>query len=252
MQTTQKRVLAAILMTASVSAWALDTDDSGTIGKSGWELETTLEFSQDKESGQTAKERALGLSLNYGLSDVLDIGIAFGHAHNDDGTTSISGLGDTEVGLKWRFYEQDGLSFAVSPVLVLPSGDDEKGLGTGKVSFGANLIASKELDKGWSLHANAGWGHVNFKDQALADASNRDLWHTSVAVQKELAEQWAVGAELGLACAEEKGGDENPAFGAIELVYTPSEKMEFSAGYKFGLNDVETDAVVGLGATFSW
>jgi hypothetical protein len=33
--------------------------------------------------------------------------------------------------VKWRFYEKDGLSFAIKPGIILPTGEEDKGLGDG-------------------------------------------------------------------------------------------------------------------------
>ena len=248
MNVLHKSLCVAALSVMVLPAWALDTDDAGTVAKAGWELEVTADFARDKEAGVTSKERATGLGLTYGLTDNLDLGVGLGHVDGE----GADGLGDAEIGLKWRFYEKDGLSFAIAPSLSLPTGDDEKGLGTGKVGLGLNFIASKELGDGWNVHGNAAWAHVDFKDQAAKDASNLDLWGFSAAVNKEIVEHLSAGSELGVSRSGDKAVDENPAFGAVEVVYAPSDAMEFTAGYRFGLNDVETDHTFLFGGTFSW
>jgi hypothetical protein len=255
MKSVQAHVLMVLLATTSLSARAfypLETDDTGTQGTGGWQLETSAELSQDKNAGQTTKERGIGVGLTYGWTDTLDIGLKLGHIRNDDGTTVTSGLGDTEVGFKWRVFEKDGLSFAVAPALVLPTGDDEKGLGNGKISFGLNLITTTAFENNWDLHANLAWDHVNIKDPISSDESNHDLWRISAALDKRFTEHWLAAIEMGLARAEEKAADENPAFAAVALVYSPSKTMDFSLGYKASLNENETDSTMLFGGTFRW
>lgn len=248
MSCVNKGLLLVALSTMSLPTWALDTDDAGTVAKSAWELELTTDQARDEQGGVTSKQHSSGLALTYGLADTVDLGVGLSHVHGD----GASGLGDTKLGLKWRFYEKDGLSFAIAPALTLPTGDDEKGLGTGKAWFGVNFITTQELADGWNVHANASWDHLDFKDQATKDASNLDLWRLTTAVDKAITQEWSAGAEVEVHRAAEKADSENPVFAALELVYAPSEAMEFSAGYRFGLNDVETDHTFLFGGTFKW
>ena len=55
-----------------------------------------------------------------------------------------------------RFYEHADLSLAIKPGLTLPTGDDEKGLGTGKATYRLFFIASQEMDP-WAFHLNLGY-----------------------------------------------------------------------------------------------
>ena len=68
------------------------------------------------------------------------------------------GFGD--LLLNWRVQaleESDAVpAFAPRLSLILPSGDDERGLGDGTVGYQANLPVSKIVADRWTLHANAG------------------------------------------------------------------------------------------------
>ncbi len=66
--------------------------------------------------------------LTFGLLDNLDI--ALGGAYQRQRTTEdgvlldeASGRGDSSLELKWRFYDEDGLSLAFKPGLTLPTGE---------------------------------------------------------------------------------------------------------------------------------
>jgi hypothetical protein len=71
-----------------------------------------------------------------------------------------TGFGDVWVGGKYKMlddYRGDGVGLAIRAQIKLPTADEEKGLGTGKVSGGGDLILSKRLGYGGELHAAIGY-----------------------------------------------------------------------------------------------
>jgi hypothetical protein len=76
----------------------------------------------------------------------------------ESGGQSANGFGD--VLLNYRFqalYESDTLpAFAPRFSLVLPTGDESKGLGDNTLGYQFNLPMSKIVQDRWTLHANAG------------------------------------------------------------------------------------------------
>jgi len=71
-----------------------------------------------------------------------------------------TGFGDVWLGVKYGFlndYLGDGVGLAIKGFVKLPTADEAKGLGTGKASFGADLILSKTLNYGADLHAMVGY-----------------------------------------------------------------------------------------------
>ena len=249
-----KKTLFAVLMTTALPSLAyfpLETDDTGTQGRGGWQFETTYEYSDDLADGQNTETRSFGVGLAYGLSETLDISLGLGHERAAvAGEASISGVADGELGLKWRFFERDGLSFGVAPAISLPFGDEEKGLGTGAVSYGVSALMTAELGA-ITLHANAGVDRSNFKREEDKVGINRNVWHASVAVDGEVTKGWRLAGEVGKSRAEEQG-TQNPAFAAVALVYSPSDLLDASAGYRVAANDAETDNTLLFGLTFHW
>ena len=57
-----------------------------------------------------------------------------------------SGMSDSTLDLKWRFYAEDDFSLALQPGLTLPTGNEDKGLGTGKTSWAIALLATYEAE----------------------------------------------------------------------------------------------------------
>jgi outer membrane protein OmpA-like peptidoglycan-associated protein len=71
-----------------------------------------------------------------------------------------TGVGDLKVGAKFKLlddYDTDPVGLAIRGLVKVPTADDEKGLGTGKVSLAADLILSKSLGQSADLHASIGY-----------------------------------------------------------------------------------------------
>jgi hypothetical protein len=132
------------------AAHPLITDDTGTQGRGKGQIEFIGEYGHDKDDGVTTKsfEAPTVPFLSYGISDIVDIvlGLPYQRVKTEEGggSSTVRGLSDTSIELKWRFHEKDGLSFAVKPGLSLPTGDENKGLGSGKVSYTMYFITTKK------------------------------------------------------------------------------------------------------------
>ncbi len=71
------------------------------------------------------------------------------------------GVGDIMLNYRYQLLGGSGQELSCSPrfSLILPSGDENQGLGTGQVGYQINLPVSKETDH-WCFHFNAGATHV--------------------------------------------------------------------------------------------
>lgn len=69
-----------------------------------------------------------------------------------------AGLGDILLNYRYALSKETECCPAIAPrlSLLLPSGDEERGLGTGEAGFQFNLPISKEVGR-WAVHANAGF-----------------------------------------------------------------------------------------------
>jgi len=145
-------------------------------------LEVNSESSYDKETveGVTTKQTGgeLATILSYGITDNVDIVLGLPYQWKKtridgvvtaDSTEQGDGIADMSLEVKWRFYEKDGMSFALKPGVTIPSGDENKGLGNGRVSYGLMFITTKEI-KPLALHLNLGYHHNEDKLQADKDA----------------------------------------------------------------------------------
>lgn len=256
----KKYVTAAALLCCAAPAYAahpLVTDDTGTQGTGGWQVECTTEFSSNRETdgGIRIKEREneAAMVLSYGISDGIDIVAGLPYlwyqvTENQLVSADESGIGDMTLELKWRLYEnkKSGFSLALKPGISLPSGDADRGLGTGRVTGGAVLIATKEFGP-LTLHANAGYHRNAYKLDEDAAACNKHIWSASLAGEYAFSEKLRAVADIGLETAEEKGSRTHPVFLIGGLIYSVTEDFDFDLGIKSGLNDAEPDTAVLLG-----
>lgn len=236
------------LFTVSYAAHPLITDDTGTQGKGKFQLEVNGEYGHDKDDGVTTKTTQLASTLTYGIIDPLDIvfGIPYQHIRTKDSESAVSedGISDVSIEAKWKFYEKDGLSFALKPGITLPTGDEERGLGAGKVTSHLFFISTKEI-KPWAFHLNLGY----IRNENKVD-ERKNLWHASLATTVEVIKDLKLVGNIGVERNTEKGSDIDPAFILGGLIYSVSENFDIDFGVKGGLTKPETDYSVLAGITW--
>jgi hypothetical protein len=86
-----------------------------------------------------------------------------------------SGLGDVAINYRYQWRGVGGGPLAVAPrlSLLLPTGDEEDGLGSGRLGLEVNLPVSVELAERWVGHWNVGGGLT--PDVRAGDGSETDL-----------------------------------------------------------------------------
>ncbi len=232
------------------AAHPLITDDTGTQGKGKFQLEVNGEYAHEDENGVTEDATEIATMLSFGIVDNVDVvlGIPYQYIRaKDPGTaTREKGVSDTSLELKWRFYEKDGLSFALKPGITLPTGDDAKGLGAGRATYGLFFITTKEIEP-WAFHLNLGYG----RNENKVD-EREDIWHASLASEREIVKDLKAVANLGIERNPDRTSSTHPAFILGGLIYSLSEGLDVDFGVKGGLNKPETDYSILAGATLKF
>jgi len=265
-------VALAVLISSGTAfgAHPLITDDTGTQGKGKFQLEVNSEFTKEKEQQynsdedkwETKKETGgeLATVLSYGITDNVDIVLGFPYQWKKtkiDGVVTTEptgqgdGISDMSLEVKWKFYEKDGLSFALKPGITLPSGDENKGLGNGKMSYGLVFITTKEIAP-FAFHVNLAYTNNEYKLQADKDANRKGIWHASVASEVEVIKDLKAVANIGIERNQDKTSDTHPAFILGGLIYSISENVAIDFGIKGGLNKPETDLTFLTGIAFKF
>ena len=227
----------------------LITNDTGTQGKGKLLIEVNSEFTYDKETVEGIKIKETGgeaaTILSYGIIDNVDIilGLPYQWTKTKEGgttTSDVDGISDMSLEVKWKFYEKDGLSFALKPGITLPTGDENKGLGNGKASYGIVLITTKEIEP-WAFHLNLGYTHNEYKLQEDKDANRKGIWQISLAAETEVVKDLTAVANIGVERNSDKTSNTHPAFILGGLSYSVTENFDVNVGVKGGINKPETD-----------
>lgn len=141
--------LLALLLTSHVKTARaqggppLLTDDPETPGNNHWEINiaTTLERTRD------SKEQEIPiLDINYGLGKRLQLKFEVPYLRVKDGDERAkTGLGNSNVGVKWRFYDNEKTGLAISTYPQLEFNNPTSSVRRGLVERGAELLLPVEV-----------------------------------------------------------------------------------------------------------
>ena len=133
------------------------------------------------------------------------------------GGPSQVGYGDTEVGFKYRFIEEDKNGsrpmVGTAPLLDLPTGDQSRGLGAGHARLFLPVWVEKNLGDGWLTYGGGGYW-INHG----GGTNDQNYWFVGWLLQKQVTKQLAIGGELFHQTANKIGGKDSTGFN-IGAVY---------------------------------
>jgi hypothetical protein len=234
-------------------AHPLVTDDTGTQGKGKTQIELTGQYDHDDEKGVKFENWEAKAALSYGLFDSLDLVLetpySWTSTKDSEGTIRNDGPADLSFSMKWRFFEHEGLSFALKPSVTLPTGDEDKGLGNRLSSYGITTIATYAKDP-WAFHFNLGITHNDYKLPADEDANRRDIWSASFATELQVAKRVRLVANVGMERNSDVESDTHPTFALGGVIYSLTESIDIDAGVKWGISGPEPDISFLAGLAF--
>lgn len=241
-------VLALVFSGTSFAAHPLITDDTGTQGKGKMQVEINYEFDHEDTGGVKENLHQLETVVSYGIVDSVDVvvGLPYQLLRTEEAGVKLKedGISDMSIELKWRFFEREGLSLAVKPGLTIPTGDDEKGLGAGKVGGSFFFIATQEFEP-WTFHFNAGYG----RNESTVD-EERDIWHVSLASEVTVCKWLKVVGNIGAERSPDKGASTPAAFLLGGFIFPVTDFMDLDIGVKGGLTEAESDYAILAGVAF--
>jgi Putative MetA-pathway of phenol degradation len=231
------RTFAALALAGLASvghaAQPLITDDTGTQGAGGHQVEAAYTHERARQAGSTDRSDAVPLTYTYGLNETLDAYLGLVHVNQRPaGGGRVRGFSNPTVGLKWRVFEHEAsqTSVALKPELLLPvsAANEAKGLGVGEASGGLTLIVSQELPFG-AVHFNAAVGRERYRDAAVSpDVASRRL---SVAPVWNLSEAWKLALDLGQTWERSGGQTVRVRHQELGAIYSPSKDLDWAAGW---------------------
>ena len=145
---------------AGVAAFQpLVTDDTGTQGAGGNQVESGYTRFVEKEPGTKAITASLPFVYTRGLTDAVDVYVGGSYVRFGPPAPegAQNGTGNPLAGLKWRFFEHEPgkVNLAFKSEIRFPVSDraENRGLGNGKSNAGAALLLTRETGFG-AIHAN--------------------------------------------------------------------------------------------------
>jgi hypothetical protein len=147
------------------------------------------------------------LEYNYGAAPDLQLHIIVPYAFNSTvGALEQRGLGDIELGVKYRFMQETGNQpmAGIFPLVVTSTGDAAKGLGNGATQVFLPLWLQKKWGD-WQSYGGGGYWINN-----AADAKNH--WFFGWQLQKEISEHLTLGGEVYHSTEQVTGVGESTGF----------------------------------------
>ena len=243
----------ALLAGGALSARAahpLLTEDTGTQGEGNFQLELMVDKTRDRTSGIGTRELQTAAVLSYGLGEDLDLQLGQPwlrqHVRDALGRQHDSGRLDASIDLKWRFFERDALSLAVKPGITLPTGDEDRGFGSGRLTWGSLLVLSYAPGP-WALHS-----HLGYRRNGNSLGERRDLWHVSAAATYQATERLRLVADLSADTDPSRGSGGTLRYRILGFIWSPLPALDIDAGIRHGHGQAATDRAVLFGLTFRW
>lgn len=154
--------------------------------------------------------------------------------------TSNAGLGDIEVGIKYRFVEEtpERPMIGVFPMVEVATGDASRGLGNGRTWYHLPIW----IQKSWGPWTSYGGGGIDINHAP----GMRDSGFAGWLLQRQLGVHWVLGAELWEQGAQAVDGR---AYTLLNVGgyynFTPNFQLLFSGGGSIA-GEQHTAAYLGL------
>jgi hypothetical protein len=201
------------------------TDDPEPVELHHWEINFgTMDF---HSSGDWNGFGPL-LEVNYGAIEDVQLHIIAPFAYDKpSGEHGHYGYGDTELGIKYRFLhlEDKGFSAGLFPLVELPTGNHDQGLGNGKTQLFIPLWLQQEWGK-WTTYGGGGyWFNPGYDN-------NRNYWFMGWELQRKITDAFTVGAEIYHTTSQTEGESSQTNVG-LGIIWDLSETYHIiaSAGH---------------------
>lgn len=221
------------------------TDDPEPVKLGHWEV---YGFSTGTHTRSDTGGVLPGLEVNYGAAPNLQLHLVAPLAYDRaQGSNTKFGYGDTELGVKYRFVQEDQNGWmpqiGVFPLVEAPTGDAQRGLGTGHAHEFFPLWLQKSFGK-WLTYGGGGyWNNPG--------AGNKNYWFFGWLLQRQVTDQLALGGEIFNQTATMVGDHDSTGFN-LGGVYDFNDDFHllFSAGR--GLTHAATSNEFSYYIAFQW
>ena len=234
------------LFSCSVYAYRpLSTEDTGVPEQGALELESGFTYTREGNAGNNFN---FVLVPVYGLLEnmALCIELPFDILNPDDGETE-RGFGDMSLALKTSLLpESENLpSFLLKTIVKLPTGDEDKGLGSGETDTTLMMVASKTLGC-VNLHANAGYTFIG------GDSSDDNIIY-GFAIGYDILPKLTLVCEAFMETENDFDKESHTVTPLVGLRYHLTEKIILDTAFSMGFcYDKKTDCNIISGMSVSF
>src|SRR5690606_23339976 len=202
----------------------LVTEDTGTQGRGGNQIEIALDRERVRNPGERTTQHTWKGVYTRGLTDTLDGYVEASRARIRGSDTDGAGGGNPALGIKWRFWESapHGLSLGIKPELQLGASTaaERKGLASGRAGMSATLVLTQETSFG-AVHANLAAARVRYELAESREANRRTRYRLSVAPVVELAPAWMVALDVGVVTNPDRARRARMGYVELGTIWTP-------------------------------
>ena len=235
-------ILSLWLLVEPHSAWAqapFYTDDAGVADPGMLHVEASDELDAlQSMQYPDLRQNTATLKTNVGLPHGLELDLDFPYIAIDRSsvTSSSRGIGDTNLGVKWRIREGSATShepaLAVSFYTEFPTGDSRQNLGSGLIDYWLNLIAQVPLSDRTRITVNLGILFAgNTSTGVVGIETTRGRVYTGgLSVLYDVSSRLTLGGEVYGGIADTVGLDRTQLQTMLGAQYTVHERLSMYAG----------------------
>lgn len=239
----------ALMLCASLQAAALQpliTDDTGTQGRGGNQLEIAFDREHLRGAGAHAIERSVPVVYTRGLTDALDAYVQWSHVRvRSNAHEGGVGSGNPALGLKWRLWNDPAAkrSLALRPEVQfgVSRADERRGLGNGGTGYSLIVIATQETGFG-EVHVNLAAAREDHALDANRAANRRMLYRFSIAPVLQLSRTWMVAIDAGLTTNPERARRARMGYVELGAIWMPRANLELALGVIEQLGEGEPES----------
>jgi hypothetical protein len=199
------------------------TDDPEPVEYKHWEIYLAAQYRHDRDQDSSTLPH---VEINYGLLPDVQIHLIAPLQYvKPQGAQSQYGYGDTELGVKYRFIQETDYipQVGIFPLIELPTGDSDKGLGSGQTQYFLPIWLQKSRGP-WTTYGGGGYW-IN------PGGKNKDWWQFGWQIQREINKTLTMGMEIYYKTASTADSNDSTGYSVGTIInFTENHHLLVSAG----------------------
>ncbi|HSM76337.1 MAG TPA: hypothetical protein VLT57_01865 [Bryobacteraceae bacterium] len=214
------------------------TDDPDVTDQGKWHFEFFNEYDGLQSSQYPdLRQNTANFKLNYGLPHNLewDVDAPWLSINRASVTPGATGIGDTDLGLKWNFRKSSGRfspGLGTSFYVEFPTGDTRKQLSSGLRDYWLNFIAQEPLTDKTRLTLNLGYLFAGNTSTGVVgiQTTHGHVYTGGLSLLHDFNPRWTLGAEIYGGVADKNGLGKNQLQGLGGGSYTIRDGLSLAFG----------------------